>query len=395
LKAESLLLHKLPHAKDGSFVSGNSEPCLSGTRTAELQHIEHWEVDPTRRPICWLSGIVGSGKTTIARTFAERSNQNGRLGASFFCSHTSAGRRNIKLIFPTLAFQLAVRYPEYRSALIPILRSNPDAGHQSLDDQFEYLLVQPLKSTKLSITIVIDALDECEDNQPTSSILSLLARRLGEISSVKFFITGRPEPSIRSAFRLQSLQPHTEVFILHEVDQASVDHDIGLYFKTCLSRIAVQRSDVDLTTQWPTDQDTIAAVKMCSGLFIVASLIVKSVADSLEDPREQLESIIAGLDNAVFKGESGFDRIYYQVFLKYRETGNVEYFAQLKLVIGSIVLAFIPLSRSSLTGILGMPSVKVLMVLRFLHSVFIVPDSASDPVRICHKSLMQYLTDST
>jgi hypothetical protein len=43
--------------------------------------------------------------------------------------------------------------------------SKPDAADESLAVQLEDLLLGPLKSTKLSTTIVIDALDEYEDNE--------------------------------------------------------------------------------------------------------------------------------------------------------------------------------------------------------------------------------------
>ena len=69
----------------------------------------------------------------------------------------------------------------------------------------EEIIVGPFKSTHISALIVIDALDECKDQEPASTILSVLSRYVDEIPKVKFFITGRPEPPIRSGFRLKSL----------------------------------------------------------------------------------------------------------------------------------------------------------------------------------------------
>jgi len=36
--------------------------------------------------IFWLNGLAGTGKSTIAQTFAEMAFADGKLGASFFCS---------------------------------------------------------------------------------------------------------------------------------------------------------------------------------------------------------------------------------------------------------------------------------------------------------------------
>jgi hypothetical protein len=116
----------------------------------------------------------------------------------------------------------------------------------------EKLIVGPLKATDTSPTlIIIDALDECKDEEPASAILSILSRYIDEIPNVKFFITGRPEARIRSGFRLESLIPITEVLKLHEVKPEIVDSDIKLYFQTHLGNIAKNRSDCNFTEDWP------------------------------------------------------------------------------------------------------------------------------------------------
>ena len=48
------------------------------------------------------------------------------------------------------------------------------------------LIVQPLNEANISTVIVIDALDECEDEEPASAILSVLGRLVSEIPKVKF-----------------------------------------------------------------------------------------------------------------------------------------------------------------------------------------------------------------
>ena len=80
------------------------------------------------------------------------------------------------------------------------------------------LIVRPLNESSISTTIVIDALDECKDEDPASAILSVLGRLISEIPKVKFFLTGRPEQHIREGFRLPLLVKVTDVFVLHEVE---------------------------------------------------------------------------------------------------------------------------------------------------------------------------------
>jgi len=61
--------------------------------------------------VFWLNGLAGTGKSTIAQTFAETTFVDGKLGASFFCLWDFENQSNLQMIFPTLAFQLAYQYP--------------------------------------------------------------------------------------------------------------------------------------------------------------------------------------------------------------------------------------------------------------------------------------------
>jgi hypothetical protein len=190
-----------------------------GTREGVLWDIEAWEADKTNESVYWLKGVAGCGKSTVAQTFAERSAANGNLGASFFCSRDYPDRRNLRLIFLTLAYDLAYWSADFKTALVPIIRANPNVQYDSLPVQLEKLLVRPFKQTGLSATIVVDALDECEDKEPVSEFLSALALHVIIFPTVKFFITGRPEDRIRSGFKLPSLR--TKELPLHDVESAT------------------------------------------------------------------------------------------------------------------------------------------------------------------------------
>ena len=101
----------------------------------------------------------------------------------------------------------------------------------------EDLIVGPLRATCISTLIIIDALDECNDEEPASAILSILSCYTDEIPNVKFFITRWPEPHIYSGFCLESLVPITEVLKFHEVKPEAVDSDIKLFFQTQLPHL--------------------------------------------------------------------------------------------------------------------------------------------------------------
>ena len=301
------------HTPDAGYWCGDRRGCLRGTRKDVLWEIERWSTGEQEYHVFWLNGLAGTGKSTIAQTVAETAFADGKLGASFFCSRDFVERSNIRAIFPTLAFQLAHQYPPFRKELLRVLKARRDAGRGSLCSQMEMLLVGPLKATNISTLIVIDALDECKDEEPSSAILSVLSRYVDRIPHVKFFITGRPEPRIRSGFRLESLRPITEVFRLHDVERSSVDHDIKLYFRTQLADIAKSRSDCDFTEDWPSSSDIDLLCAKAASLFIYASTVVKFIASRPQTPSQQLERIVSYPQNTVFEGRAGVDLLYIQI----------------------------------------------------------------------------------
>jgi hypothetical protein len=174
----------------------------------------------SKPPVYWLNGLAGTGKSTIAQTIAERIFADGQLGASFFCSRDFEDRSNLHFIFPTLAVQLARRYTEFRSIFIPLVQSDPGIAHESLYNQMNKLIVQPLKESAISTVIVIDALDECKDEEPASAILSVLGQFVSQIPKVKILRHRSPGATDSRGIPSPSVGKATDVFVLHEVESS-------------------------------------------------------------------------------------------------------------------------------------------------------------------------------
>jgi hypothetical protein len=382
------------HTIGAGYHSGNRERCLKGTRVDVLLQLEHWLEDSHSQRIFWLNGLAGTGKSTIAQTFAEITFAEGKLGASFFCSRDLKDRSNIQAIFPTLAFQLAYRYLPFREQLLRTLWANPGIGQESLCSQLEKIIVGPLKATCISTLIIIDALDECKDIEPASAILSVLSRYVDEIPQVRFFITGRPEPRIRSGFRLELLRPITEVLKLHEVKPEVVDGDIKLFFQTQLASLAKDRSDCDLTRNWPTSSEIEILCKKAAGFFIYASTVVKFIASEHDLPTEMLALITSLPQSTVKEGMSGVDQLYIKVLKQAFQdvhADDSQHYSRFKAVVGAVLLVFNPLPVRTLSDLLRVPGTST--TLRPLHSLLLVPDNPEDPVCIYHKSFRDFLMD--
>ena len=81
------LLYRLPYTVEApfnSYAKQDSPTCLPNTRVGLLEEIYNWVDSEDERCIYWLSGLAGTGKSTIARTVARRYFTQKRLGASFF-----------------------------------------------------------------------------------------------------------------------------------------------------------------------------------------------------------------------------------------------------------------------------------------------------------------------
>jgi hypothetical protein len=286
------------------------------------------------------------------------------------------------------------QHPAFRSQIIRAIKQDPSVARNSLISQLKDLIVNPLSNTNTPCIIIVDALDECVDDQPASAILSVLGRLIKHLPSVKFFITGRPEPRIRTGFRLPLLEPFTQVFLLHEVKLSSVDQDIRLYFQEKLTAVAKRRSDLDLSNPWPCDQDLTALTKKSSGLFIFASTLAKFIESEYHEPDERLHLIVTSSDNTVHGGEAGIDPLYAQVLTHaFLDAKEATVFTNLRRVLGAVVLAFNPLSRVQVTKILGVNTPLTTTTLRHLHSVLLVPNEEVKEIRVFHKSFPDFLQD--
>jgi len=393
--ADLSALNSCRRAQGAEHRHGSRRGCLTGTRETVLNEIESWAKDFDQSPVFWLNGLAGTGKSTIAQTVSERIFADGKLGASFFCSRDFEDHSNLHFIFPTLAFQLAHKFPEFRSILVPLLQSNPDVAHESLYRQMEKLIVEPLQSADVSTIIVIDALDECKDEEPSSKILSVLARFVGGIPRVKFFITGRPEPRIRTGFRLPILVEFTAVFVLHDVDPPLIDNDIRLFLKHELSELAQRRQ----LGRWPSDENIDLLCGRAAGLFAYAAATVKFLDSNIRLPKHQLDVILKLPECTAPEGRTRFnpkttlDSLYTSILQTAFSEGDLEVYSRVRSTIGAVVLVVNPLPPSGIAELVGLDPDEVTLFLTLVQSLLTLGEDSNQPVKPFHKSFPDFITD--
>jgi len=384
------VLNNFRSANGAEYRHGERKGCLKGTRGAVLTGIELWARDG-KSYVYWLNGLAGTGKSTIAKTIADRLFADGQLGASFFCSRDFEDRRNLHFIFPTLAAQLARKYTKFRSILVPLIQRDPGIAYESLCSQMEKLIVYPLNKSNISTVIVIDALDECEDEESASAILSVLGRLVSKIPKVKFFLTGRPEPRISEGFRLPLLAKMTDTFILHEIEPCQVDSDIRLFFKSGFSELADRRRGLD---DWPTVEQLDRLCGRAAGLFVYAAATIKFIDNNKKDPGKQLDVLLQSQKIGAREGRT-LDSLYTSILQEAFGDDDLEDDAKTRSVLGTVVLATNPLSPCAIAILLGLDIKDVPPLLSSVNSLLILQEDVNLPVRPFHKSFPDFVTDPT
>ena len=389
------MLNNCRRAHGAGYQHGNRRGCLRGTRETVLTEIESWTKDFDKSPVFWLNGLAGTGKSTIAQTVAERVFADGLLGASFFCSRDFEDRSDLRFIFPTLAFQLAHKYPDFRDHLVSLLQSNPDVVYESLCNQMERLIVEPSQSAGLSTVIVIDALDECKDEESSSAILSVLGRFVKQIPMIKFFITGRPEPRIKTGFRLPLLIESTDVFVLHDVHPSLINDDIWLFLKHELFELARRRR----LDGWPSDRDLDILCRRASGLFVYAVASVKFLDSKVKLPKRQLE-VIAGLPECTdhegktrFNSKTTLDSLYTSILEAAFGEEDPEVYSKVRSTIGATVLLVNPLPPTAIAELISLNHEEATLFLTLIQSLLVFDEDSSQPVKPFHKSFPDFITD--
>jgi hypothetical protein len=375
--------------------------CMDNTRTKVLSTVYSWiksyKNNRASPRIFWLDGLAGSGKSTIAQSVAEYCARKGWLGASFFFSREDSSRSSLRLVFTTIAEQLALFFKPIEPLMREAIKNNPYLAYTSPTNQFEKLILEPLSALttpfQYPVVIVIDALDECRDDNAISIILRTFSYYVDSFPLL-VFITSRPEPNIERGFELPEVQATTRPFLLHHVEPSLVDHDITLYLRNQLG--AIDHPSLD-TAAWFSPDQLKALVALCEGLFIFASTAVRYIQDpTIGDPKSQLESLLSnssGIRHVSHASSpySQLDQLYTQVLRHaFPKSSSKSRLAELRMVLGAIVLVCEPQSALGLSALVGLKSGITEDILKRIQSL-ISERGKRTQIHIIHASFADFI----
>ncbi|KAJ7074698.1 hypothetical protein C8F01DRAFT_33424 [Mycena amicta] len=381
--------------------------CHPQTRIAVQEALQSWAVSQDGPNVLWLHGPAGAGKSAIAQTMAETWSTSAHLAAAFFFARWRTGGAIGAKLFPTLAYQFALRFPGLRRPVGSAMEEDPGICDKTFEEQARVLIRDPFLDSELTWDyasphlVVIDGLDECDSKVAQTRIIKIISELLlARDVPHRFLICSRPEPHIRAAF--DSLWASGLVYQqLMLDDEFKPSHDIRLYLTESFEQL---RDRLPMTTSphWPSKEDLDLLVRKASGQFIYAATVLKFVDDEYSDPQERLRLILdadPSFDEESASAFADLDRLYYVILSANPNTMLVKqilgaYFAlpgfgELKIEVRVI---------SFLDGILGLPVGTTRRALRGIHSLFSIPsrdirDNQGDDVQITpyHASLQDFL----
>ncbi|KAG8686488.1 hypothetical protein FRC08_012487, partial [Ceratobasidium sp. 394] len=361
------------------------DECTPDTRLEVLERFRIWQDDSEGPKIYWLNGMAGTGKTTLAYTLCKHLEGDNRLAANFFCSRQLPSCKDATRILPTIAYQLAnFSYP-FRYSLSQVLAQNPDIHTRRISEQFEKLLYNPLygvqRSLPFSIIVVIDGLDECDNDHGVGEFLDVLFNRVSDMP-IKFFLTSRPEPAIRSRMLRRKGDRDRFELHLHELDKGVVGEDIKKYLQAGLTH-------PDLTL---TDEHLEILTERSGVLFIYAATVVRYIsADDFLRSEGRLQDVLEATTGSNHS-EQDISSLYNLILGRAFRRLNPREQDEMQLTLGAVICAQEPLTIRFLAGLSGLKGERsVHAILGLLRSVLNVQQD--ETVTTLHKSFPDHMLD--
>jgi hypothetical protein len=374
--------------------------CREGTRVQLLDSIRQWMSDPTGKQVYWLTGVAGTGKTTVAQSVAEIAKKLDILGATFLFSHASEDRRDYRRVIPTLAYQLA-RDPRLRPGVVAAVNADNAIAMTSTSIQAQHLLFDVLgrlsSSPPSCLLIVLDALDECnQDAQKMhgGDLVPILVAGLKTVPFVKVFLTSRPEPSIEAMFVDGDLHSQSRTLALHRnIEEKTIQSDINHYLHTELNKL---QKRVPNNPDFPSEADIRTLVERANTLFIYARTTVEYISDPKGQPDRRLAALIEAKPERT-KGQFGrLDDLYSQILRNAHYASNraEEVNADLRAVLVTLVLVQQQLPAGEIAVIAGVDDDQCREHLRHISALLDYQHETEEPVRLMHLSVRDFLSDS-
>jgi hypothetical protein len=394
-------LNRIKPPPGSSFDPDPKNCCMPDTRADVIESLVSFALSEDTSPrLFLLSGVAGSGKSSVSTSVSNSLHQRGLLSGSFFFKRDIERLRIPANLVHTVAYSIALQYKPYMDVLIDVLKSNPTIEDVALSIQFDALLRKPLRgisdlsSTAIthplskppSVTFIIDALDECDDPH---TISSYLAELVGLASWLKVIVTSRPMDESEAELRGSGNMTHLNLFTV----DASED-----ILKFTQSRFAPGGLLHRLRSR-VTEEEIQALAERSHGLFIWIKTVLSYIASLAYDGAKLKEMRGILSSSRAPSPEKGVDELYLRV-LRNMAGESPDYQDAVRNFVGFISVtsknrslqckglhAFIPTSDPDIVI-----TPEDIEELRSKLAAVIFVDPVTDALRVCHPSFLDFIS---
>jgi hypothetical protein len=383
---QELLLARLESVKAGYDLDRG---CMEGTRQSILSEIMDWVAnlqegnEPRQSNLYWFYGSPGIGKTSLAHSICEKLHDQKHLAGAFFCRRDDPNLSKPRNILPTLINKLAGIFPPFRSIVAERLRTDPHITPESMKPSVFLDFIRNLpRCPKRTLVFVIDALDECGDDQSRPALLKVLNDAASQARWLRIIITSRPEVDIQHFFD----KPDTRTsHVRHDLatdDEAN--SDLQAFAKNRFGRVASKRH---LGSPWPDKSLFDSVISRAAGLFI----FVKTIALVLEHSKDPTASLKATLEDSAGAGLTPLYGLYSSI-LKARIVDSSDEFRR---VVGVLLTTapHRPLCEEAIGKLAGVESSLVQTWVDDLSSLLYRDEVANGGIRVRHLSISDFFVN--
>ncbi|KAH6906307.1 hypothetical protein BKA70DRAFT_405771 [Coprinopsis sp. MPI-PUGE-AT-0042] len=271
-----------------------------------------------------LTGLAGTGKSSLMHTMAEKAENAGLNSAAWFfgkCDHT---RNSKQRLIATLAYQLGLRHPEFQGMLHATIQHDPSILTKNVTQQFNALIIKPWKAisppkqTIPFFVLFIDALDECQSDFDQRDILEGLVNAITLVPAfpLRVVLASRPEDFVRNV-----ISPSEELAgLIHHIrlEDYSAIEEIRKYLSTAV-RLIRQNHPARHSGQlndWPSPEDFEALVLRANGHWIYADTVIHYLMSHDGSPIVRLQEVLRTEEGRGTGPFRDLDDLYSQVLFE-------------------------------------------------------------------------------
>ncbi|KAF8317451.1 ankyrin [Clavulina sp. PMI_390] len=192
----------------GSRVPGHADWFLNG------ENFQDWLV--RKRGFFWVWAQPGVGKSVLCSAVVNylreyTQTHSGTTLAYFYFNYNDVAKQSFLGLLSSLVDSLAAKAGPATTAY-EILSGATKPGSSTAGTQDLLAVLFPVLRVTGTKFIVVDALDECTDDDREETLLSFLKEiiSLGDTGDVRVFVTSRPESDIKGFFKMHDICTHTE-----------------------------------------------------------------------------------------------------------------------------------------------------------------------------------------